>query len=89
MLYSWEKEANMAISSISTKGQITVPARMRKQLGIRPHDRVAIDVVKNAIVIKRAANIFDLRGFLGKGLPPEQERKRMRNAVARHAKGGT
>lgn len=79
----------MAISSISTKGQITVPARMRKQLGIKPHDRVAIDLVENAIVIKRAVNIFDLRGFLGKGLSPEEERTRMQKAVARHAKGGT
>ena len=74
----------MPISTISTKGQITLPARIRKQLGIKPRDRVAIDVVEDAIVIKRAVNIFELRGFLGKALPADEERKRMQKAGARH-----
>ncbi len=76
----------MPVSTISTKGQITLPARMRKQLGIRPRDRVAIDVVKDAIVIKRAVNIFELRGFLGRALPAREERRRMQKALARRIK---
>jgi len=74
----------MPTSTISTKGQITLPARMRKQLGMKPRDRVAIDVIEDAIVIKRAVNFFELRGFLGKSLSPGEERKRMEAAVAKH-----
>jgi AbrB family looped-hinge helix DNA binding protein len=74
----------MPISTISTKGQITLPARLRKQLGMKPRDRVAIDVIEDAIVIKRAVSFFELRGFLGKSLPPDEARKRMEEGVAKH-----
>jgi len=74
----------MATSIISSKGQVTLPARMRRQLGLRPNDPVTIETVGDAIVIKRAADFFELRGFLGKALAPEVEARRMREAVSRH-----
>ena len=74
----------MATSTISSKGQVTLPARMRRQLGLRPNDPVTIETVVDAIVIKRAADFFELKGFLGKALSPELEANRMHAAVSRH-----
>jgi AbrB family looped-hinge helix DNA binding protein len=34
----------MSIATISSKGQITLPAQARKALGIRAHDRIRIRV---------------------------------------------
>jgi AbrB family looped-hinge helix DNA binding protein len=77
----------MAISTISTKGQITLPVSLRKRLGMKPHDRVVIESTDDAIVIKRAVDFFELEGFLGKALPEAEERKRMLRAVSERAKG--
>jgi AbrB family looped-hinge helix DNA binding protein len=74
----------MATSTLSSKGQITLPVRMRRQIGLRPNDAVTIETVGDAIVIKRAADFFELRGFLGKACSPDIEAKRMRDAVGRH-----
>ncbi|MCX5758082.1 MAG: AbrB/MazE/SpoVT family DNA-binding domain-containing protein [Candidatus Hydrogenedentes bacterium] len=75
------------MSTISTKGQITLPASLRKRLGMKPHDRVLIESLDDAIVIKRAVDFFELEGFLGKALPEAEERKRMMQAVSRRVEG--
>ncbi len=78
----------MPMSTVSSKGQVTLPARMREKLRIKPNDRVTVEAVDDAIVIKRAPNIFELKGFLGKAIPDRRESERMRRAVAAHVKGG-
>ena len=78
----------MPVSNVSSKGQVTLPAQVRKKLRIGPNDRVTIDAVDDAIVIRRAPDLFELKGFLGKGLPDRDERDRMQQAVAAHVKGG-
>jgi len=77
----------MPITNISVKGQITLPVRMRRKLGIKPRDRVLIEEADDAIVIRKAADLFEFKGFLGKALPADEERKRMQKAVANHVKG--
>ncbi len=74
----------MAISTISSKGQVTLPARMRRQLKLKPRDAVTIETVEDAIVIRRATDFFELKGFLGKALPEEIEHQRMQTAVSSH-----
>jgi len=76
----------MPISTISTKGQVTLPARMRRRLGLRPNDRVLIQEADDAILIKRAADFFELEGFLGQPLPEAEERRRMMEEAAAHTK---
>lgn len=39
-------------SSVSPKGQITLPAVIRKELGIRPRDHVAIDIKNGEVRIR-------------------------------------
>jgi AbrB family looped-hinge helix DNA binding protein len=77
----------MPVSTISTKGQITLPASYRRQLGIEPHDRVSVELTDDAIVIRPAPDLFELEGFLGKSLPRQEERRRMRMAAAARSQG--
>ena len=76
----------MSLSTISSKGQITLPAALRRKLGIKAHDRVTVELADTEIVIKPVADLFQLEGFLGKALPPGTEKKRMRQAAAAHAR---
>jgi AbrB family looped-hinge helix DNA binding protein len=77
----------MPFATVSSKGQITLPAASRRRLGIKARDRVAIEVVDDAIVIRPVPDFFDLEGFLGKALPAEEERRRMADGVAEHEAG--
>lgn len=42
------------ISNITSKGQITIPSRLRSQLNLKPGDGVAFELDKNVIKIKPA-----------------------------------
>jgi antitoxin PrlF len=41
------------VGSVSTKGQVTLPAEMRDLLGLRPGDKVRMVLQDQAIVVKR------------------------------------
>lgn len=60
------------LSSISAKGQVTIPAGVRRRLGVRPGDRVAFIVTESGTVELRPAR-FTLESVLGSGpaLPDE------------------
>ncbi len=77
----------MPISTISAKGQITLPAKLRKKFGLRPNDRVVVETTGEGILIRSAGDFFELEGFLGKGLPREEERVRMMKGIASHLRG--
>jgi len=72
----------MGLATVSSKGQITLPAKIRLKLGIRSKDKVQFLVRGNQIVIKPLPSFRQLRGSLSprKG----NQRKAMRDAVARH-----
>ena len=46
-------------SSVSPKGQITLPSEVRMNLGIEPKDRVAIVLENGAIKIRRVGRLQD------------------------------
>ncbi len=77
----------MPISTISSKGQITLPVRLRRQMKMKPNDPVTIEAVGDAIVIKRATNFFELKAFLGKAVTGKEEQAGMHKAVSRHVRG--
>jgi AbrB family looped-hinge helix DNA binding protein len=72
----------MPTAAVSVKGQITLPARFRRKLGLEPNGRVTIETEGDAIVIRRAADFFELDGFLGKALPAGQEKAGMMRGAA-------
>ena len=77
----------MPVATISSKGQITLPAAARRKLRMKPHDRVMIDVGDDAITVRPAPDFFSLRGTLGKALPLAEQRRRMMKGVADHVLG--
>jgi AbrB family looped-hinge helix DNA binding protein len=79
----------MPVSTVSSKGQVTLPARLRRKIGIKPNDRVVIEATDDALLIRKAADVFELEGFLGKALPGDEEGRRMAAGIARRVAGGT
>jgi len=49
-----EGNTREAVSSVSPKGQITIPAAIRHLLGVGPKDRVAFRVENGEVVIRPA-----------------------------------
>ena len=76
----------MTVATLSSKGQITLPATARRLLGFAAGDRLAIETREGEIVVRRARDFFALDGFLGRALPREVERKARSRAVARRGR---
>lgn len=72
----------MAVATISSKGQITLPAEARRAIGVAAGDRVIVRVVDGAIVVERALDFLSLRGVLGPALPRAEETAAMLDAVS-------
>ncbi len=77
----------MVTATVSSKGQITLPAGMRKKLGIGVSEKVVLESEGNAIVIRKAKDFFKYEGFAGKALFAAEERSRMAKDVANHTRG--
>lgn len=55
--------------SLSSKGQITVPAKVRKHLGLAPGDRISMQINEQGDVLLKAPRfptIESLTGFAGR-----------------------
>jgi len=62
----------MAEAVLSKKGQITIPAKIRKRLKLVEGSRVSIRVEGNRIIIEPVISIFDLAGSGSKEVSPEE-----------------
>lgn len=79
---------------ITQKGQVTIPAKLRRKFGIAPHTFVTFSQDKQAITVAPARGILSLAGK-GKqgvpkhllGLPWKEVRERAWEAAARDAVG--
>jgi AbrB family looped-hinge helix DNA binding protein len=47
-------------SSVSPKGQVTIPIELRRLLGLNPKDKVAFSVENGKVQISRALTLDDL-----------------------------
>ncbi len=57
------------ISTVTSKGQITIPAEVRAYLGIKTHDKIAFIIDQEGIVrlrVPRYPTIASLRGAAGR-----------------------
>jgi len=54
----------MAEAAITSKGQITIPAEIRKRMNLEPHDKVVFTLLPNGTTVIRAKNrsITELAG---------------------------
>lgn len=74
----------MTTAMVSSKSQITLPAAACREVGIKPHDRVLVEVRAGVIVIRSAPDLMEFKGALGKALPRDVEVRRAGRALADH-----
>lgn len=63
----------MPISTITAKGQTTLPKAMRDYLGVRPHDRLCYTPLNGQVILTPLKG--DLRGLKGAFKLPAWERR--------------
>lgn len=51
-------------SSVTQKGQATIPSPIRKKLGLKPNDKVIFEIKDNQVHIKPAEDFFALKGSI-------------------------
>ncbi len=76
----------MYTATISAKGQITLPVGIRKRLGVKANDKVALIFRGDEIILKPLkGTIKDLRGVLKTQTKPEvfeKIRKQVKESIA-------
>ncbi len=55
---------SVAYTTITSKGQITLPAQARRELGLHPGQRVAVHVENGRLIIDPPQSIDDVRALL-------------------------
>jgi AbrB family looped-hinge helix DNA binding protein len=78
---------DMPQSSVSIKGQITLPLTYRKKYGINPKDLVTIEDNGEAIIIRKAKNFLAMEGMLGAASTVAEERAAAIEGAALHSLG--
>jgi AbrB family looped-hinge helix DNA binding protein len=72
------------IMVVSTKGQITLPARLRSKFGIKAGDRVVGEYLEDSFVIKKPKDFFSLKGSLSGGKMPDNEEDLLNRETGRY-----
>jgi AbrB family looped-hinge helix DNA binding protein len=65
----------MAEVSVSKKGQITIPAKIRRKLKIEKGTKLAVTEEKDKIIMEKLPSIFDLAGCGGGKISVEEVKK--------------
>lgn len=68
----------METSRISTKGQIVIPARLRKKYGLKTGEKIVFIEEDNYVIIKPRTKWVDLCGSVKPELTMEEARKKIR-----------
>jgi AbrB family looped-hinge helix DNA binding protein len=71
------------ITTVSTKGQLVIPARMREALGIEPGDRVALTVEDGVILLRPVSErlVDETCGMFAGGRSMSDELQKERRSV--------
>ncbi len=75
----------MGESTVTVKGQTTIPADVREAMGIAAGDRIRFVVVDGVARMVRVGSIKDIKGMLRRPGQPEVTLEDMDNAVAERA----
>ena len=57
----------MAVTSVTSKGQVTIPKELRQQLGIRPGSRIQFLLVGDHVEMRVSSSPSDASSDLGSG----------------------
>jgi len=67
----------MPTVKVLTKGQITLPSKARKKLGIKEGDTLTLEEVEDCLVLKKGKTIFDYADSLpNKGMSIDEIREK-------------
>jgi len=76
------------LSTVTTKGQVTIPKSIRERYGIRPQDKIDFRIEGDRIVLVVVKTLRDLRGAVpSRGGDPALERSTAKEAVGRRVAG--
>ena len=72
----------MSLATVSSKGQVTLPVKVRQKLGISTKDKVQFLIRDDEIIIRPVRSFRELRGTI----PTKrgESRKTMERAVSKH-----
>lgn len=78
----------MHIVSITTQGQISIPAKLRRQLRLDKTRRAIVRLENNRVVIEPVRDLLELKGSLKacRQIPPEKARAAFEDYLAKRAK---
>jgi len=71
------------ISTITTKGQVTIPVAIRKRYGLSANDRVDFLIEEDRIILVPVKTLRDFRGSVSGSGTSDQERQAAKDAVGR------
>ena len=76
-------------STVTSKGQVTIPKQIRDRLGIRVHDKVDFVVEGNCVTMVPVKTLLDLRGAVTakEAGNPDRERAVAKAAVGARVRG--
>jgi AbrB family looped-hinge helix DNA binding protein len=66
---------------MTTKGQVTIPASIRKELGLKPHDKVMFRLENGAVRLEPAGSIVQARSGIAKLKKPFKDARDLRSQV--------
>lgn len=73
----------MTTSTLTTKGQTTIPKEIRDYLGVKPQERLAFDIEAGQVVLRRASRSFaELAGSLKGSIPKASKQAERESARA-------
>ena len=79
----------MQESTVTSKGQTTLPKEVRKALGLRPGDKVRYVVLDGEVRILKVRSIAELAGMLARPDRPPVSLEDMDAAIAAGAAAGS
>jgi AbrB family looped-hinge helix DNA binding protein len=81
LLRRTEEQMKEILASVTTKGQITIPAEIRHLLGVLPHDKVAFVVEDNQVRFARRGSVIEQTAGALRSSEPPLTSKELRQAA--------
>jgi antitoxin PrlF len=88
--YNEATDMNEQLTVVTRKGQVTIPADIRRALGIKEGDKVAFVLEENEVKLTKKGSVVEQTAGALKSdipaLPPQAEREAAEQAIAEEAR---
>ncbi len=69
------------LSTVTSKGQVTIPAEVRKTLGLRTGDKVAFSIEESQVRLRRTGSVVAATAGIFKSAQPAKSAEQLRGAA--------